>query len=151
MQDINRLRMHHTSSFCLNHFSFSVSFGVFLCSLLTRPNPFSPSSVCPRSFSALFHLTFFSHRRIKQIVSFSSLLHTSPQHMTLPYLFLTAFIPSPTGIHASVPPLLPPPSPSHLLPVSPSLCPSKSLYSCCSSIRPSFLPFLFSGVFVFFF
>lgn len=45
----------------------------------------------------------------------------------------------------------PPPCLSHhLLSVSPSLCPSKSLYSCCSSTRPSFLPFLSSGVFFLF-
>ena len=89
-----RVRNSSHSLFCLvpsslfplpSSLSFLIHLSPFLCHTecysLTGPNPFSPSSACPSpslAFSALFHLTFFSQRRIKQIVSFSSLLHTPP-------------------------------------------------------------------------
>lgn len=65
-----------------------------LCSLLLilSPLPLSVLSLSPFP-SFILH----SHRRIKQIVSFSTLLHTSPQHVSLPQLFLTAFILFPPG------------------------------------------------------
>lgn len=110
MQHVNSLAMHHTHSVVRNHFSL-LCLTMILCTLFTGLNPVSPSSVCPLPLSPFsfppFHQTLCSHRRIKQIVSFSSLLHTSPQHMSLLSLLLTALILFPPGPSASVPPLLP--------------------------------------------
>lgn len=67
-----------------------LSISVILSSPHSHLNPFPLSlsillfsSLC---FSPLFHLSFFfslSRRRIKHIVSFSSLFHTSPRDMSL--------------------------------------------------------------------
>lgn len=61
-QHVNNPGMHHTSSLIPNHFFLAT----ILSTLLTGPNPFSPSSGCP--LPPPVHHSFFSHRRgMKQI------------------------------------------------------------------------------------
>lgn len=117
-------------------------------SLLTSFNPFSPSSVCPLPFPlSLFHLTFSQEDKTNCVI-FNPPSHLSPACVSPPAFSNCIHPLSPRSIHASVPPLLPLPSLSHLLSISPPLCPSKSFYSCCSTTRPSCLPF-FSFFFFF--
>lgn len=102
--------MHHTCSPIPNHFPSCLT--TILCTLLTGPNPFSPSSGCPSPLPPFFppplsSFSLFSQEGDETNCVISELLHTSPQHASPHSSVPAAVIPFFQGPSASAPPLLP--------------------------------------------